>query len=802
MTCGLLMARLSRKNSVRLRGDFHALTALLLAVLVHGSAAAEVIHYKRLKSFGDIANDGAQPQASLREGNDGALYGTTFAGGSSSNGVVFKLNKDGSGYAVLHHFGNTATDGAKPAAGLLEGSDGFLYGTTYGGGSSGLGTIFKIRGDGSDYAVVRSFTATGSDGSNPEAALIESSDGVLYGTTASGGGSGYSGTAFAIDRDGSNYRLLHRFGPGTSLDGLHPAAPFLEASDGVLYGTTVTGGGEAVGSVFKLNKDGSGYRKLHTFGFNTTAVNPRGGLIEGRDGALYGIAFGGHGGVFKLNKDGSGYQVLRSFGGALPSGALAKGGDDALYGTTFRGTTPFGQSGGNVFRLNEDGSDYRVVHGFGGSDSDGKNPSAGLTLASDGAFYGTTSAGGVLDRGTIFRLLVNRIPVALCADVVVSAGNNCTASVSVDNGSFDPDGDRITLRQMPPGPYPLGTNQVTLIVTDDHGDSNSCNAFVIVRDTTPPVPACPSNQIVEFGSEAGAVVTFSVIATDNCDPHPAINCAPPSGSLFPMGTTEVQCVVSDASGNFASCSFTFTVLGARGLKQEVLAEMTALRATIECGDNPGHHDNGTPNGGKPGNDVCRLLDDAIQHLRASLDSALWLDEVHLDREKGDLVFREERNTVEKLCALLKRRKNEVSDSVLQEFIDRIFRADRLLASTAIQEAISAGVPLRRIELASRFLAKGDADTGDDKCANGIEDYRQAWRHAARLKVVAPARPVNGRMQLRFQCGPGERITIQASSDLLTWETIGTATANLDGIATFEDSNAGSHSARYYRGVSQ
>src|SRR5207247_1862726 len=101
--------------------------------------------------------------------------------------------------------------------------------------------------------------------------------------------------------------------------------------------------------------------------------------------------------------------------------------------------------------------------------------------------------GGDFNGGTVFRLLVNRAPVARCMSLIVSAGTNCAADVSVDNGSFDPDGDPITLHQTPPGPYPLDTNLVILTVTDSNGASNVCTAAVVVLDTTAPNITCSSN---------------------------------------------------------------------------------------------------------------------------------------------------------------------------------------------------------------------------------------------------------------------------------------------------------------------
>jgi uncharacterized repeat protein (TIGR03803 family) len=126
------------------------------------------------------------------EGGDGALYGTTGEGGSNDLGTVFKLNKDGSGYAVLRSFRFMSRDGYRPH-GLVEGCDGLLYGTTAG----YAGTVFKLNKDGSDYAVLHSFGSITGDGSFPNG-LVRGKDGALYGTTLSGGDMGFLGTVFKL----------------------------------------------------------------------------------------------------------------------------------------------------------------------------------------------------------------------------------------------------------------------------------------------------------------------------------------------------------------------------------------------------------------------------------------------------------------------------------------------------------------------------------------------------------------------------------------------------------------------------
>lgn len=738
------------------------------------ACAAEEIRFQQLMSFQSGSNDAASPLGPLLEGSDGALYGTTT---SNVVGTVFRLNRDGNGFAVLHFFGGAAAhDGEKPwHAGVIEASDGMLYGTTVFGGNYSNGTTFRMNKDGSDYSVLHHFTG-GLDGRWPSGGLLEASDGFLYGITQNGGASMYSGTLYRIGKSGDNFRVMHQFNPYTSVDGGGPVCSLIEASDGFLYGTTVVGGNQGVGTVFKMGKDGTGYKLLHSF--TSGLVNPFAGLYEGSDGALYGTGAGGEaGGVFKLNKDGSNYRVLAS---GLSFSQLVKGRDGALYGTIYGGNFI---AGGNVFRINEDGSAYKVLHTFNNGGTGGREPAAGLILGKDGWFYGTTIDGGQFGVGTVFRLLVNRAPVAQCTNVIVSADDMCMAAASVDNGSFDPDGDTITLGQTPPGPYPLGTNLVTLTVTDNNGASNSCVASVVVIDTTPPNVSCPSNLVVEFSSDGGAVVNFSPVPVDNCDPSPSLVSLPPSGSTFPIGLTEVNCSATDASSNSSMCSFTVTVVGARGVKQDVLAELTALRGTLGC----------------PGDgDICGKLDDAIQHLGASLQVGLWIDETHVERNLGKQVFQEEKNAAKKLCQLLKK----TGLPGLDGMIERVTRADRLLASVAIQEAVVAGASTKKIQHAQSFLARGDSRVAGDVCGAGIEDYENAWKFAVRPQIASPVALARGSMQMEILSAPGDRIVIQASSNLLDWVTIGSGTTDGEGSAFFEDVDAIGHPVRYYRCFSQ
>jgi uncharacterized repeat protein (TIGR03803 family) len=240
------------------------------------------------------------------EGSDGHLYGTTSAGGQSY-GTVFRLAKDGTSYTVLRVFADNATDAKTPYTRVLEASDGALYGTTFSGGAHNVGAVYRLNKDGSQYAVLHSFSMSGGDGQWPAAPVMEATDGVLYGTTSSGGSNIFgtsAGVIFRLNKDGTAYQVIRNF-TGRDGDGSEPRATVTEATDGILYGTTARGGSNIVGTLFRLNKDGSGYVTLRSFSNSSgDGREPRGELIAGADETLYGVtATGGalnFGTIFKV----------------------------------------------------------------------------------------------------------------------------------------------------------------------------------------------------------------------------------------------------------------------------------------------------------------------------------------------------------------------------------------------------------------------------------------------------------------------------------------------------------------------
>ena len=362
--------------------------------------------YALLRTFDEFgASDGYEPSAPLVQGGDGFLYGTAKSGAKDSLGVVFRITTNGAGYALLHHL-NTDTR-REPSwasvSGLVQLRDGSLCGTTQDGGNAGKGAIFKLNTNGVDFALVYSFSPWGGDGQHPSAGLLQGKDGALYGV-AQDGGSANLGSVFRLNLDGSDYTLLHHFDTNNA-GGLKPGTALVQGDDGALYGATWRGGGtNDAGTIFRLTPDGAAFASLHSLN-GADGRNPS-WLLRATDGALYGTAcLGGQNGkgtVFKLNADGSGWVTLHHFGGLIGDGAkpagLAQGNDGQLYGTTSYG----GDKGcGTVFKLSPEGSGYLPLHSF---DVDGRNPSAAPMQGSDGALYGTTLTGGNSGRGSVFRL--------------------------------------------------------------------------------------------------------------------------------------------------------------------------------------------------------------------------------------------------------------------------------------------------------------------------------------------------------------------------------------------------------------
>ena len=401
------------------------LLLLLLGVAVAGAPVRAVAQpaFDVLHAFDSPPR---QPYGALIRGSDGALYGTANSGGAFGMGVIFKIDADGSNLVRLHDFDGMS--GASPAAGLVKGSDGALYGTTESGGGQG-GVIFRINEDGSGFTKLYEFDFFTSGGA-PVAPLISDGSGSLYGTTR-GGGAWSNGVVFKITEAGS-FTKLHDF--DGSLGGIS-YAPLMIGGDGALYGTTVFGGLSGCGVVFRMSEDGSTFGTLHDFDCAEGAY-PYGGLAQGSNG-LYGTTSGGgpsgYGTVFRVDVTGSVFEKIHDFDyamGANPYVGLAKGSDGAFYGTTQQG----GSGNGTVFRITEAGI-FARIHEFVGTD--GFFPQAVLLTGPDAALYGSTLFGGALGHGVIFKLSESGATFSKLQDLGSTSGSGpLSGLVRGSDGAF------------------------------------------------------------------------------------------------------------------------------------------------------------------------------------------------------------------------------------------------------------------------------------------------------------------------------------------------------------------------------
>jgi uncharacterized repeat protein (TIGR03803 family) len=390
--------------------------ALILSGALDASpvkAATESVVYSFCKV--SKCHDGAEPYAALINVN-GTLYGTTADGGKSrGKGTVFSLDPQTGAFKKLYSFCSQANcaDGAFPESALIE-FKGKLYGTTEAGGAYGCGTVFSVTLQTLvTEAVVYSFPAS-CDGNYNDPSLINVK-GTFYGTTAYGGTDNV-GTVFSINPRTGTETVLYSF-QNNGKDGNHPESPLLNV--GTLYGTTSGGGANGWGTVFSLDPTNGAETVVYSFCGQLNCIDGSEPTVAGLvslNSYLYGTTVqggtNGVGTVFSLDPTNGAETVLQSFaldsaGGDLSLGTLLNVGG-TLYGTTVFGGELQCDSGeqegcGTVFSINPSTGAETVVWPFGSTGADGQFPQAGL-INVNGTFYGTTQSGGTLGYGTVFAI--------------------------------------------------------------------------------------------------------------------------------------------------------------------------------------------------------------------------------------------------------------------------------------------------------------------------------------------------------------------------------------------------------------
>jgi uncharacterized repeat protein (TIGR03803 family) len=232
---------------------------------------------------------GSRPVGALMQATNGGFYGTVSVDGPHAGGAVFRVSSGGTLTPVYFFCTDPhCPDGRNPLAGLVQGEDGNLYGTTSAGGAGFAGTVFKLS-LGGKLARLHSFDTV--DGAAPSAGLIQASNGNFYGTTELGGANG-GGTIFQITPTGALTTLYSFCAQASCIDGKTPVVGLTQANDGNFYGTTEFGGANGGGTIFQLTSAGT-LTTLYSFCAQTNCAdggNPLAGLVQATDGNLYGAA--------------------------------------------------------------------------------------------------------------------------------------------------------------------------------------------------------------------------------------------------------------------------------------------------------------------------------------------------------------------------------------------------------------------------------------------------------------------------------------------------------------------------------
>lgn len=400
--------------------------------------------------------NGANPNGNLVKGNDNVLYGTTLAGGLYNYGVMFSYDPATQVFAVLHHF--NGTDGREPGD-LLLSADGWLYGTSRGGGThsspsapDGAGVLFRYHtGQPNSFQVVVDFN--GVNGTDPQG-LMQAADGNIFGMTRRGGVND-RGTIFCFQPLLNTFAVVHSF---SGLNGELPTkCRLLQANNGNLYGMTTWGGLHDFGVVFCYNIPTKIFTKLHDFDGSDGAW-PMGTLMQASNGKLYGVTpYGGTydaGEIFSYEIAPNLFTPIYSFDGALgsaPIGSLMEGEDGVLYGVTPDG----GQYGlGVIFNFNIFNNSYSVVSHCDGT-NDGAKPMSNVVE------YGTTT--GIEEEANV---TISMFPNPAREMVTFKTGDFVPQTITVTNLSGQqvlqqPYTPQLSIETLPAGIYNIELRAVS-----------------------------------------------------------------------------------------------------------------------------------------------------------------------------------------------------------------------------------------------------------------------------------------------------------------------------------------------------
>lgn len=345
--------------------------------------------------------------------SDGSFYGTSAEGGTFGFGTVFRVTPDNEVTVLVNFTGNTgAAIGAHPKGGLVEGSDGNLWGTTEQGGTTGNGTVFKLNPSSGTFQTVVQFDGN-NDGGTPTGSLVKGAGDSLWGMTSEGGASD-AGVIFMVDAITGGFSPVVSFTGSTgAAKGSGPKGSLYYDGAGTFWGLTSAGGATSVGTVFKYTFPGDVFTTVAEFTGPSGGIPgamPVASLVSDGAGSLWGTTSGGgtnsRGTIFKVNTTNDAFTSVHAFDGtkgSSPRGSLLNDGLGSMWGTTAADGEDLL---GTVFKINTTTNVLTTVFSFTGTSGNARGafPLAGLTNDNTGTFWGTASFGGREDRGTIFRI--------------------------------------------------------------------------------------------------------------------------------------------------------------------------------------------------------------------------------------------------------------------------------------------------------------------------------------------------------------------------------------------------------------
>lgn len=358
-----------------------------------GAQTLEVLHHFK-------GSDGQVPIGGLALDSAGKIYGTTSSGGKHGQGTLFRMDPMHHSFKTLHHFKGGKRDGAGPHGEVMIDASGDLYGTTYGGGPAGAGTVFRLAGA-KTYQVLTALDGVSLRYLN--SGVLKGADGTLYAAAEVGNGPYGTGSVFSMKAPGYVPAIVHTFTYDYDSGGKPESTPIF--FNGQLHGTGRSGG------MYAVDVDGQNFSNAADDWWDSVVIMA--GMTPGDGGVLWGVQQIGDiesmGQIYRIDPDGTYHDVFEFFRddeayGFGPRGTLVLAPDGVLFGSTYSGGRLSDNEPGDgvIFSFDPASGTFQTPYVFSGK-ADGGRLFAGLLADGHGAYYGVTATGGKFNDGTLFK---------------------------------------------------------------------------------------------------------------------------------------------------------------------------------------------------------------------------------------------------------------------------------------------------------------------------------------------------------------------------------------------------------------